>query len=653
MRFALQAGLALRNGQRTLEVVRELEGGSYLLEDVITRRPIEYTRQRLVGDIQAKKLVIIVGEKPLTDGEDSVEPPIVVDLSTLSAKERASLDYRLLYVRALQKGKVSRGQRAKVAVVIAETAAKNGHTRPPSATAVMLWARKYQTACMNVVALIDAHRRRRSPRRLHETVEKTIWKVLKRSYFTTARHTLQFAHDDLKRELKALCKSGEIPAEEAQVPYSTLQRRVKTVDLYQRVASREGVARARIVCRTAFPEGFASYAMQSVQIDHTPLNWVVICDRTGLPLGRPLLTIAICAYSGYIVGFYLSFYGPGMTSVSGVVRNAIQIKDDLVACAGLKNAWLSGGLSDEFVVDNGLEFHSFSFKTMAMTLGVDLTYCRVRTPWLKPQVERFFSTLNTLTLLKGKITKTVANVLRIDPYKDAAITFSDLVKGLMMFVVDVHAQQPNWHKMATPHELLVESLAQIPPVQYPSSLDELKLATGMSKYLTLGKGGIEMMGLPFGCVDFSRVINKHGSGLKLLCKWDPDDIFNLHVLDPDGFTWHTAECRWKHYAKGLSFNQHRLIRDFGRKTLTSPEREKGLLDAKLALHDHWMDATTSRGRADALQAGRYQNMTSSKVLAGDALEPSAPSPLMLVLPLEALPADAPIPTFDSFSYANP
>lgn len=101
-----------------------------------------------------------------------------------------------------------------------------------------------------------------------------------------------------------------------------------------------------------------------------------------------------------------------------------------------------------------------------------------------------FSTLNTLTLLKGKITKTVANVLRIDPYKDAAITFSDLVKGLMMFVVDVHAQQPNWHKMATPHELLVESLAQIPPVQYPSSLDELKLATGMSKYLTLGKGGL-------------------------------------------------------------------------------------------------------------------------------------------------------------------
>ena len=86
--------------------------------------------------------------------------------------------------------------------------------------------------------------------------------------------------------------------------------------------------------------------MAQVQIDHTPLNWVVICDRTGLPLGRPLLTVAICAYSGYILGFYLSFYGPGVSSVSGVLRNVIRVKDDMVANAGLKHPWLSCGLPD-------------------------------------------------------------------------------------------------------------------------------------------------------------------------------------------------------------------------------------------------------------------------------------------------------------------
>src|SRR5256885_2928167 len=51
---------------------------------------------------------------------------------------------------------------------------------------------------------------------------------------------------------------------------------------------------------------------------------------------------------------------------------------------------------------------------MAMSLGVDLMFCRVRTPWLKPHVERFFSTLNTLTLTKGRVTKSVGSILRID-----------------------------------------------------------------------------------------------------------------------------------------------------------------------------------------------------------------------------------------------
>jgi len=652
MRFGLQAGLALRFGQRTLEVVRELDGGIYVLEDVVTRKPIEYTKKRLIDEIQSGKLSIIVGEAPRVEGSEAVEPPTVMDLSTLTDKERSNLDFRLLYVKALQKKNISCGQREKVREAIKATAERHGHEKPPSASVVMLWARKYRNACSNVLALIDGHRRRRSPRRLNEVVERAIWRVLKRSYFTLACRSLRFAHDDLLRELKTMRTAAEIPKDEPGVPYSTLQRRVKSVDLYQRVASREGAARARIVCRTAFPEGVATYALQSVQIDHTPLNWVVICDRTGLPLGRPLLTVAICAYSGYILGFYLSFYGPGVTSVSGVLRNAIQIKDDLVAGAGLKNLWLACGLPDEIVVDNGLEFHSFSFKTMAMALGLDLTFCRVRTPWLKPQVERFFSTLNTLTLLKGKITKSIANVLRIDPYKDAAITFSDLVQGLLMYIVDVHSQQPNWHKMATSHELFSESIAQIPPVQFLSNLDELKLATGMSKTLTLGKGGIEMMGLPFGCVDFKDIVNKHGSGLKLLCKWDPDDIFKLHVLNPDGFTWHTAECRWKHYAQGLSFNQHRLIREFRRRELSSPEREESLLDSKLALHNHWMDATSKRGRADAVQAARYQNMTSSKVLAGQSLEPSVPESPRIVLPTDTVLEDMPIPAFESFSYAN-
>lgn len=59
MRFALQTGLMVRAGQRTLELVRELGDGCYILEDVLTRRSVEYTRQRLVDDIHSRLLAPI------------------------------------------------------------------------------------------------------------------------------------------------------------------------------------------------------------------------------------------------------------------------------------------------------------------------------------------------------------------------------------------------------------------------------------------------------------------------------------------------------------------------------------------------------------------------------------------------------------------
>lgn len=650
MRFALQAGLTLRHGQRTLELVRELEDGCYVLEDVITRRPVEYTRQKLVDAIYAKKLLVIVGVMPRTEDDKKVDLAAVLDVSSLTERERSQLEYRLFYVKGLICQRISRGQRKKIDQFITAAFGAAGHTRRPSATTVMLWSRNYQNSGMNPLALVDRHRIRRSRLRVSQQVEELIAKVLKRSYFTAARHSLKFAHDDLKRELKRSVDSQLIAAEDAAVNYSTLQRRVKSVDLYQRIASREGISRARMDCRVAFPDGVPTEAMEQVQIDHTPLNWVVICDRTGLPLGRPLLTVAICAYSGYILGFYVSFYGPGVTSVSGVLRSVISVKDDLVSSAGLKHPWVSYGLPDEIVVDNGLEFHSQGFRTMAMTLGSDITFCRVRTPWLKPHVERFFSTLNTLTLMKGRVTKSVANVMRIDPYKDAAITFHDLVKGLLMFCVDVHAHEVNWRKLGTPFDLFSESIARVPPVAFPMSIEKLKLATGMCKELTLRQGGLEMLGLPYGCVDFKGIVNRYGHGLKLLCKWDPEDMSTLYVRDPDGLTWHTAECRWKDYANGLSFNQHRLIRQFRKVDLKSAEREESLLASKLALHNHWLDATGSRGRAEALKAARYQDLTSHKVFSGQVVDPIIPTPARLVSSAEVLPIDAEIPNFESFNF---
>jgi len=379
------------------------------------------------------------------------------------------------------------------------------------------------------------------------------------------------------------------------------------------------------------------------------LNWIVVCDRTGLPLGRPLLTVMIDAFSGYVLGIYLSFYGPGLSSVSGVIRNAVMPKNDFVRGVKLQHRWLAEGIADELLLDNGMEFHARAFKSMAWELGSDMMFCRVRTPWLKPHVERFFATLNHLTLARGRIHKREANVLNLDPRRDAAIKFSDLVKGLVLFVADVYPFEINERKLARPYDLFMEGLADCPPVLYPGDMDALRLTSALSKSLTVGPGGVELHGLPFGGPELFALRKQLGERFKTLVKWDPDDMASVWVQNPIDNTWIESPCRWTDYADGLSWNQHLVIRKFARAELKLAGAYEDLAEARLRLHDHWLDATSTKTSADALLAARYSGVTSARVMTPNPSPKAAPPPRPPVADVGVpTPAEREVLPFDSF-----
>jgi putative transposase len=300
MQFSLQIGLTLRAGIRCLELVRELDGGEYQFEDTLTRRPLTIGRSELIKRIYDNFYQVVVADRPTSSvTSDSVQAG-AVDISALSQREKAVLELRYDYVKALRQHKVTLGQRVKIKQVIAKVFELRKDAKAPSTSAVMKWARDYQRSENNPLALVDKYRFKVRSKRLHPAAEALLWKVLKRTYFNRDRQSLRHAHNQLKIEIGRETKVLGLAPAELEVSYATLARRVSEVDLYYRVSTREGSARARMVCRTAFPDGFPQYVMERVEIDHTPLNWVVICDRTGLPLGRPVLTVMIDAYSGYV-----------------------------------------------------------------------------------------------------------------------------------------------------------------------------------------------------------------------------------------------------------------------------------------------------------------------------------------------------------------
>jgi len=651
MKIIFQAGLMLRHGQRTIELVRQLDGENFQFEDTLTRHPLVQDRLTVLKKIWDKTYQVVLSQGTAissTAARQEHTPSVELDLSSLDSRTLQEIERRLAYVNGLQKAHVSRGQRSRVAGVVKSIAKRIKDRKPPSASTVMEWARKYQLGQCCPLSLLNGNHFRRRARRIDDIVEDLIQDAIKTVYLTTKRHTLQHTLDRIRADAKKLVEAGKLDQAKAKVSMATLCRRVAEIDLYRRIAAREGVARARYVCRTAMNAEQALYPLAKVEVDHTVLNWVVICDRTGLPLGRPLLTVAIDAFSGYILGFYLSFYGPGVTSVSGVLRNAILPKSDFTAGMELTRPWIAAGIPDLLVLDNGLEFHARTFKLIAWQLGMNLMHCRVRTPWLKPRVERFFGTLNFLTLDRGRVYKRVPNVLNVDPKKDAAILFSNLVKGLIMFCADVHPLQINDRKLARPIDLMEEGLASCPPVAYPGDLESLRMTSALSKELTCGPGGIELLGIPFGGPELLPMRKQHGERFKTTIKWDPDEINAIWIQDPSSKVWVESPSRWPHYTSGLSWNQHQIIRKFAREELKAKGAYEELAAARLRLHDFWMDTTSKRSSADVKLAARFGGATSARVMAGNTEVPRLIGQAPVADVEIVAPAPKEIPSFDAF-----
>ena len=377
---------------------------------------------------------------------------------------------------------------------------------------------------------------------------------------------------------------------------------------------------------------------------------MVVCDRTGLPLGRPTITVIIDSYSGYVVGLYVSFYGPGLTSVLNVIKCAILPKDNYVAAAKLKRPWIAFGIGETIVLDNGLEFHSPQFQLAAWELGTDIEYCKVRTPWLKPKVERFFLELDYLTLTRGRVRKPIANVQDIDPRADAAITFADLVRGLLKFVVEVHPFQENSRTLELPYNLYSEGIAKLPPPLFPTSFEQLDLIAAMSREVTVRAGAVEFRGLAYGSTELRYLKGEVGAIFKTLVKWNPDDLTNAYVQHPKSREWLLVPSIHPEYTNGLSWVQHLLVRKHKRRNNVEGGTYAAQLQALRELHEMWGDALVgTKRKLEPKVAAQMSGLSSAAIANGG---PRSLPAARVVSPEDVAPA-APekIPDFESFVMA--
>ena len=106
--------------------------------------------------------------------------------------------------------------------------------------------------------------------------------------------------------------------------YRTVVCRVEALDLRLATAKREGGKKARellgpVAISTLQPE----HPMDLLQIDHTPVDIVVVDQHKRLPIGRPWLTLAIDVRTRMVAGFHVSLWSPSTISVSLALSQAV------------------------------------------------------------------------------------------------------------------------------------------------------------------------------------------------------------------------------------------------------------------------------------------------------------------------------------------
>ncbi|UUY45964.1 helix-turn-helix domain-containing protein [Streptomyces yangpuensis] len=138
--------------------------------------------------------------------------------------------------------------------------------------------------------------------RLPDEVEAIVAEVLRRWYLTRQRRSVAAVHREIARQ----CRLGGL-----RVPSrGSVVRRIARLEPVSSTVAREGSEAAR---RLQPPGGVPPAVvdlLEQVQVDHTPVDVIVVDEQHRMPIGRPYLTVAIDVVSRCVVGLVVTLEAP-------------------------------------------------------------------------------------------------------------------------------------------------------------------------------------------------------------------------------------------------------------------------------------------------------------------------------------------------------
>ena len=580
----------------------------------------------------------VVGSDPIPTPKQYIplEKSVLItrDLDSYSTELKEQALERFRIISLLQTKLKSGWTKKNIKPILAEL--YSGQTKKiPSWRTVVRWRKRFQESNGEITSLIDKHALKGNTTR-RTTGDEEFFKIALERYLKATRPSIMKAYEhycDLITIENNNIVEGKIP----KISYKSFNRRIKKLPPYPVAVARYGKYLADRMFEKCLSHIRPTRILERVEIDHTPLDLILVDDELNVPLGRPYLTLLVDVFSNCVVGFHISYKAPSYVSVTKAIVHAISPKDYIDDLgADLIHSWPCHGKIETLVVDNGAEFWSQSLEHACNEAKINIQYNPVRKPWLKPYIEGFFDAINKL-LLTDLDGKTFCNILQkadYKPEKDAVIKFSDFIREFHRWIVDIHHYKPNAMKTSIPILNWQRSYDVLPPLNMSDEeIEHLKVIMFIKEERTLYSKGIKYKDLRYdsrALSDYRKqyVPDKYDKEKrKKIIKVDPDDLSRIYVyLDEYGKYLEVPCTETSGYTLNLSLYRHLLYKKVMRLDVDENADEYSLALARQKLFDnlHKVEKEDTRKLKDIKQKARLADVSNTGTGSIALLEESKP-----------------------------
>jgi putative transposase len=362
--------------------------------------------------------------------------------------------------------------------------------------------------------------------RLPEEVEAVVRDVLRTRYLTRQRRPVASVCREITRECRV--RGLRAPSRGAVL------RRIAKLDPVRAVSAREGRDAARALRAAGGVPPAAVDLLEQIQIDHTPVDVIVVDERHRLPVGRPYLSIAVDVASRCVPGLVVTLEAPSATSVGLCLAHTATDKRAWLERLGVEAAWPMSGKPRELFVDNAAEFKSEALRRGCGQYGIALRYRPPGQPHFGGVVERVIGTMMQMVHeLPGTTFSSPADRGGYDSEGKAVLTLPELQRWLVLAVACYHGQV---HETLgrTPAGVWADKAAETgPPVT----------VTGETAFLVdflpvirraLTRTGFVVDHVQYYSDALKPWIARREQLGRFVLRRDPRDISRIWVLDPDG-----------------------------------------------------------------------------------------------------------------------